>query len=49
MDTANEMRLPDSQQEKGLSPSQPAPTPGPSAGQGGPEAARVPSTPNDKG
>lgn len=49
MDTANEMRLPDGQQPSGLSPSQPAPTPGPMVGQGGPAAPREPSTPNDKG
>lgn len=49
MDKSNEMRLPDSEQEQGLSTSQPAPTPGPSAGQGGPEAARVESTKNDRG
>lgn len=47
MDKANEMRLPDSEQEPGLSTSQPAPTPGPDVGQGGPAAPRAESTPND--
>jgi hypothetical protein len=39
--------LPDSENAKGLSPKQPAPTPGPDAGQRGP--VREKSSPNDNG
>jgi hypothetical protein len=48
MDKPNEMRLPDSEQEKGLSESQPDATTV-STGAGTPIGERAPSTPNDKG